>query len=376
MSKAYSNACVKMLTSQDIFFTDILYSLKIEELDCLEVNGNRVLACTDGTSIKFDTELFSKLTLFEAVFVLAHEVMHVALLHSLRRGGRNPLVWNIAADYAINGMLMGQRNMTMPKDGLYNPAYGRMSTEQIYELLMKDEKLISAIELNELADLIDYKGGDSIQELESKTKQRVADAIAKSRKMYGDQSSSLLREIANIVLNQRTPWHKVLRQFMVSKDRTQNSWSRVNNRILQTRNLICPVRHNNTLRRVVIGVDCSGSITTTQLGRMSAHISDILKQCRPKDVTILYFDAKVLAEHTLEHRSYDVTLRAIGGGGTNFRPVFERVDQHYTDADVLIMFTDLYGDFPKSTSIPCAWVTGTETVKVPFGEVIYAELDD
>lgn len=376
MSKAYSNACVKMLTSQDIFFTDILYSLKIEELDCLEVNGNRVLACTDGTSIKFDTELFSKLTLFEAVFVLAHEVMHVALLHSLRRGGRNPMVWNIAADYAINGMLMGQRNMTMPKDGLYNPAYGRMSTEQIYELLMKDEKLISAIELNELADLIDYKGGDSIQELEGKTKQRVADAIAKSRKMYGDQSSSLLREIANIVLNQRTPWHKVLRQFMVSKDRTQSSWSCVNSRILQTRNLICPVRHNNTLRRVVIGVDCSGSITTTQLGRMSAHISDILKQCRPKDVTILYFDAKVLAEHTLEHRSYDVTLRAIGGGGTNFRPVFERVDQHYTDADVLIMFTDLYGDFPKSTSIPCAWVTGTETVKVPFGEVIYAELDD
>ena len=36
-------------------------------------------------------------------FVLAHEMLHAALRHGDRVGARDPYLWNVAADYVING---------------------------------------------------------------------------------------------------------------------------------------------------------------------------------------------------------------------------------------------------------------------------------
>jgi hypothetical protein len=41
----------------------------------------------------------------EILFVLAHEVMHIALAHGIRLQARNHFLWNIACDYAINLVL-------------------------------------------------------------------------------------------------------------------------------------------------------------------------------------------------------------------------------------------------------------------------------
>ena len=39
-------------------------------------------------------------------FVLAHEMLHAALRHGDRRGGRDPYLFNVACDYVINGWLI------------------------------------------------------------------------------------------------------------------------------------------------------------------------------------------------------------------------------------------------------------------------------
>jgi predicted metal-dependent peptidase len=64
----------------------------------------------------------------------SHEVMHPALQHHTRRGGRNPRGWNMACDYAISPMLV-DAGLTLPKDVLLDNRFWGMSAERIYNLL-------------------------------------------------------------------------------------------------------------------------------------------------------------------------------------------------------------------------------------------------
>ena len=79
------------------------------------------------------------LTPAELRFIMAHEMLHVGLLHDKRRGDRDPFIWNIACDYVINAWLidMGVGEMP-PRGGLYDAKYAGMSADQIYDALMKD----------------------------------------------------------------------------------------------------------------------------------------------------------------------------------------------------------------------------------------------
>ena len=89
---------------------------------------------TDGVSIYYNPGYVETLSAAELAGVLAHEVMHPALQHHTRRGGRNPKRWNIACDYAINPLLI-DAGFTLPKDVLIEHRFRGMSAEQIYNLI-------------------------------------------------------------------------------------------------------------------------------------------------------------------------------------------------------------------------------------------------
>jgi predicted metal-dependent peptidase len=77
----------------------------------------------------------------ELVFVYVHELLHVALLHHSRSRGRDPWLYNIAADFAINAWLVEMGVGKLPAiGGLYDPRLAGMSTEEIYDLLASDPK--------------------------------------------------------------------------------------------------------------------------------------------------------------------------------------------------------------------------------------------
>lgn len=77
------------------------------------------------------------LTAREAIFALAHELLHLGLRHADRLAGRDPYVWNLASDLQINSWLLAMGVGTMPQQGLlYDPALAGMSSEAIYDLLV------------------------------------------------------------------------------------------------------------------------------------------------------------------------------------------------------------------------------------------------
>jgi Putative metallopeptidase domain len=93
---------------------------------------------TDGVSLYFNPEFVEKLSSAELIGTLAHEVMHPALQHHIRRGGRNPRRWNVACDYAINPMLF-DAGLTLPKKALMDHRFRGMSAEEIYNRLEAEE---------------------------------------------------------------------------------------------------------------------------------------------------------------------------------------------------------------------------------------------
>ena len=94
---------------------------------------------TDDVSLYFNPQFVETLSAAEIAGTLAHEVMHPALQHHTRRGGRNPRRWNMACDYAINPMLL-DAGLTLPKDVLLDNGFRGMSAERIYNLLEEEEQ--------------------------------------------------------------------------------------------------------------------------------------------------------------------------------------------------------------------------------------------
>lgn len=98
---------------------------------------------TDGTRLFVNPEFANELTWEQKIFVLIHEIMHCVLLHMERQKGRDPKLFNIAADYEINAIIIDtiddfNEDFIKEIKGLYNKQYLNWAVEQIYEEVKKN----------------------------------------------------------------------------------------------------------------------------------------------------------------------------------------------------------------------------------------------
>jgi hypothetical protein len=119
------------------FFGSLLFRLKIE------CHAGVATMATDGTTIFYNPGFVDTLSTAELVGVLAHEVMHPALQHHTRRGDREARRWNMAADDAINPLLV-DAGLTLPADALRDDRFRNMSAERIYNLLAETRAAAAA----------------------------------------------------------------------------------------------------------------------------------------------------------------------------------------------------------------------------------------
>ena len=112
-----------------VFFGSLAMSLNLVEDESLPHAVG-----VDGKNIFFNPGQLADVSSSQLEGLLAHEALHVMLLHHLRRGNRDPEKWNMAGDHAINLALLAER-FELPANGLHDPRYKGLSAEQIYELL-------------------------------------------------------------------------------------------------------------------------------------------------------------------------------------------------------------------------------------------------
>lgn len=96
---------------------------------------------TDGFRIYYNRTYAASLTDSEIRGVLCHELLHVLTESRARRNGRNPRLWNVACDYAINAMLLAM-GFHLPAGALYKNEFFLLAAEEIYELLKKEREAL------------------------------------------------------------------------------------------------------------------------------------------------------------------------------------------------------------------------------------------
>lgn len=134
-----------LITSQPFFACLLLHNTFVER-----ASGTMAV---DGRHVFYNPEFVEKLSEPELIGVLAHEMMHLALLHHVRRGGRDPEMWNKATDYCINAELLA-RGFTLPASRLLDKTFEGMGAEQVFAIL-------KGREAQKQADKSASQGGDN-----------------------------------------------------------------------------------------------------------------------------------------------------------------------------------------------------------------------
>ena len=328
----------------------------------------------DGKHLFYNPKWFESLTELERVGFLAHEVMHLVLMHHTRRQERNPHKWNVAADYAINNHLLAE-GFILPKGGLVDDQYIGMSTEQIYNLLPEPPSGWDSefCDTGGCGGVLDAAGADGTQATQSAIEAELQVAInqaAEAAKAQGKLSANM-ESIVSDITEPKVDWKNVLARFLRANNKSDFTWARPNRRFIAS-GMYLPSLHNPCLEEIAIAVDTSGSISDDELTQFTTETSYILHELNPERVQFVQCDAEVndVTEYTRESLPLKVTYK--GRGGTSFYPVINYINEHHPNVAALVYLTDLEAcqeDFGDKPHYPVLWVT-TQAEEAPYGEVI------
>jgi predicted metal-dependent peptidase len=199
----------------------------------------------------------------------------------------------------------------------------------------------------------------------------LAQAAANARSM-GDLPGALERMIEDI-LSPKLDWRHLLWRFIQNSARCDYAWMPPNRRYVQ-QGFYLPSMRSDELPEIVIAVDTSGSVSEKELNQFGAEISGILETFSAT-VHLLYCDMRIIRSEALHRQDLPLSLSASGGGGTDFRPAFQWVEEEGLDPMCMIYLTDLACDlFPEEPPYPVIWAyTGEEAKEPPFGEYLSME---
>lgn len=399
IAQRISNARTNLLLDHP-WFGSLSMNLKIVPCDSIPTFG------VDGTSMFYNPTYADTKTDKELCGILAHEVMHCALLHIYRRNGRDPMLWNIAADYAINQELINS-GLTLPKGCLLDSKYKDLPAETIYAQLKKQVIQLGGKlgiqgdgqPTGTFSDAPSDGQGDKSEDGEQSPKGQpnasngqqkqpskggmseqdwkiAAEQATKVAKAAGKLSGDIDRMIQES-RKSKTDWRQELREFLEQTTPSDYSWQSPNRRYIHA-GIYLPGMIKEGFGKLVLACDTSGSISQEDLNVFAAEVSAIASDLKPESIDVLYCDAAVKGIQQFMCDE-DIKLQPKGGGGTCFQPVFDYVAEHYDEPPKALLYysADLWNsDHPiEPTDYPTLWITGMHVTRPhPFGKVIKLEV--
>jgi predicted metal-dependent peptidase len=300
----------------------------------------------------------------ERLFVLAHGILHVALLHARRGIGKEPIRWNLAADVVVNhalslagldvpaGAVTGER-LDLPS------GWENQTVEKIYEMIPSTPELPLMLPGGDLLFASKGKEGERgrgtgkervvIQEGESQLYERLDGEELQRRwrrefhkawqlaKMAGKCPSGLERWVERL-LKPSTDVRALLRAYIregLGRMVVAN-WlrpSRKNPDLPWVKRLGLPTIHAL--------VDTSGSIGEEELSLFLGTLQEFRNQT---EITVTCWDAE--AYETVKVRGRDILPwvkgKIKGGGGTVIAPALKKTLERMKPGDIVVVLTDGY----------------------------------
>ena len=365
------------------FFGNMATRLKIQE--GTEWMGT---AATDGRTIFFNREFFEPLSVKQVEFVIAHEILHNVFDHMGRREGRDPKIFNIAADYCVNGQLVRDHIGDHKIEGIkifHEPKYYGMGAEEVYDKIydeMDEEELNALGQL--LDDHIDWgengkdgQPGYSKEELKQiRDEIREATIAAAQAAGAGNTPASIQRMIKDFT-EPKMNWREIIRQQIQSTIKNDYSFMRPNRKGWHMSAILPGTNYDETID-ICVGIDMSGSIGEEQAKDFLTEIKGIMQEYKDFKVKVWCFDTKVYNEQDYDGYCMDEfdEYEVMGGGGTEFDANWEYMKEHNINPKKFIMFTDGYpwGSWGDENYCDTVFIIhGNNTIVPPWGEYAYYE---
>lgn len=380
------------------FFAALAMFAEVRFTSSVEIAG------TDGQTLWFHPQTYGDLAAEERDAVFLHELLHAALLHSLRRGVRDPQLFNIAADIVVNGMVAAEGSVRLPSGGLRDTQLEHHSVEEIYELLQKqakrdrpklpladllsqppdspapspsDSSIPRPTNANDSAIALDAAPHDrnelnnlhDRQALEAHWKQAIQQAqIVASSQGQGSLPAGLSRHLDEIA-NPQLDWRSQLWRYLVH---TPSDYAGFDRRFISQGLYLDQLEGESV--EVFCCIDTSGSVGSEELALFMGELQGILSAYPLLRCWLWYADADCYGPYELTDGAE--IPEPEGGGGTDFCPFFAAVSETWSrDKEALCVYlTDGYGDFPpEPPELPTLWVVipgGKSSEEFPFGEVV------
>ena len=340
---------------------------------------------TDGRKIYFNPSFMKDLSVSEIQFTIAHEILHNLFDHLGRRGSRDALLSNIAADYAANQILKDERIGTVPKciQIYQDDQYRGMAYEEIYDSLYEKADKINVGDLGELLDdhLDDESSeGSNRPKITAEDRKRIRDEIkeamvAAANAAGTDKIPSSISRLIKEFTEPKMNWRELIRLSIQSKIKNDFSFTRPNRKSQQTGSILPGMIREQTID-IALGLDMSGSITDLQSKDFLSEIKGIMDEFRDFKIDLWCFDTQVYnrVEFTNDNLEDILSYQCQGGGGTDFVANYNFMKENDILPSQFIMFTDgmpwdSWGDENYCDTL--FLIHGSETIIPPFGQVAY-----
>lgn len=376
-----------MLILDHPFFGSLSLRLKIVKDDGSHTKD----MATDGKHLFYSEQYVDGLEDDELLGMLAHLVMHPAMQHHTRRGNREDKKWQKACDLAINTPLM-DAGFKLPMNLPVDPRHSGKTAESIYTVLQEEENKDggggggggNCNNPNGGQQPQGDGGGDGnapgqVLDAEDPSQeqadwQMAVKQAAKAAQMMGNMPGDLKRlvEEAN---RPRYDWRALVMRFAQELSKADYSYKRPNRRYIP-QGIYLPEIHDTSMGEMVLILDSSGSITDEIMSKFVGAVEGVAEQVKPRRIRVIVCDAKVRAVHEFERDEPIEGVELIGGGGTDFCPPFEMLEQEDERPACVMYLTDGYGSFPDQPfESPTLWVMTSE-IEAPWGETVRLELDE
>ena len=297
-------------------------------------------------------------------FVLAHEMLHAALRHGDRVGGRDPYLWNVAADYVVNGWLIEMGVGTAPDGLLHDPQLAGMSVEAVYDRIAKDlrrMRRLATLRGTGLGDLLGEplpcpgapRHGVDLDDFYRRA--LLAGYAYHLREGRGHLPAGLVAEI-RVLEQPPLPWDAKLARWFdeyVPSPQRSRSYARPSRRQASSPDIPRPGWRwpDEPVPRCTFGVvlDTSGSMNHELLGKALGAIASYATARDVPAARVVFCDAHPYDAGYLPVEQIAGRVRVRGRGGTVLQPGIHLLEAavDFPDTAPVLIITDGYCDIVR-----------------------------
>ena len=353
-----------------------------------KVDDNIPTACTNGKDVKFGRGFVASLNDPQLRGLILHEAKHKMYRHLLtwkHLHKQDPQRANMACDYVINLEIKdeserSQKFVVLPDGALIDEKYRGLNSAEVFALLPQQEGGKGGGSGDgEGFDEHDWEGADGLNDEEKTALAKEIDqAIRQGAILAGKVGGNIDRSFTDL-MSAKVDWKEALREFVssVSQGKDDSTWRKPNRRWLQ-HDIYMPSTISESMGRVIVAIDTSGSIYGEVLNRFISEVASVMQNMNPEQVDLLYWDSQVAGHEVYGLNDADrmtSSTKPKGGGGTSPSCITAYMRKHKIDPVCAIILTDGYvgNDWGGTWNCPTLWVI-TSDVKSPIGQTIRIEV--